>query len=126
MKILFKGMRASFAGFFILSSFFATAQTDMDAIMMEKNAFCVGPMYSYSSWKDYWEGTLKRENLNIGKVTTQMYSVMGNYGINRKLNALFSAPYVKTKASAGTLHGMDGIQDLSLFLKWRPFQKKIR
>ena len=81
MKILFKGMRASFAGFFILSSFFATAQTDMDAIMMEKNAFCVGPMYSYSSWKDYWEGTLKRENLNIGKVTTQMYSVMGNYGI---------------------------------------------
>ncbi|MFC0773870.1 hypothetical protein [Terrimonas alba] len=101
------------------------AQTDIDAIMMEKNAFCVGPMYSYSSWKDYWEGTLKRENENIGKVSTQMYSVMGNYGINRKLNALFSVPYVKTKASAGTLHGMDGIQDLSLFLKWRPFQKKL-
>ena len=28
------------------------AQTDIDAIMMEKNAFCVGPMYSYSSWKN--------------------------------------------------------------------------
>jgi hypothetical protein len=93
--------------------------------MMEKNAFCVGPMYSYSSWKDYWEGTSKRENLNIGKVTTQIYSVMGNYGITRKLNALFSVPYVKTKASAGTLHGMDGIQDLGLFLKWRPFQKNL-
>src|SRR5688572_11577290 len=101
------------------------AQTDIDAIMMEKNAFCVGPMYSYSSWKDYWEGTLKRENENLGKVSTQMYSVMGNYGITRKLNALFSVPYVKTKASAGTLHGMDGIQDLSLFLKWRPIQKKL-
>jgi hypothetical protein len=50
---------------------------------------------------------------------------MGSYGITRKLNALFSVPYVKTKASAGTLHGMDGIQDLSLFLKWRPFQKNI-
>jgi len=101
------------------------AQTDIDAIMMEKNAFCVGPMYSYSSWKNYWEGTLKRDNENLGRVSTHMYSVMGNCGITRKLNALFSVPYVKTKASAGTLHGMDGIQDLSLFLKWRPIQKKM-
>src|SRR5258706_3613101 len=101
------------------------AQTDIDAIMMEKNAFCVGPMYSYSSWKNYWEGTLKRENLNIGKVSTQMYGIMGNYGITRKLNALFSVPYIKTKASAGTLHGLKGMQDLSLFLKWRAIQKKI-
>jgi Putative MetA-pathway of phenol degradation len=38
---------------------------------------------------------------------------------------MFSAPYVKTKASAGTLHGNKGIQDLSLFVKWRPFQKRI-
>ncbi len=102
-----------------------SAQTDIDAIMMEKNAFCVGPLYSYSSWKNYWEGTLKRDNENFGKVSTQMYSVMGNYGITRKLNALFSVPYVKTRASAGTLHGLDGIQDLSLFLKWRPIQKKL-
>jgi len=103
----------------------ASAQTDMDAIMMEKNAFCVGPMYSYSSWKDYWEGELKRENENLGTVSTQMIGVMGNYGISRKLNALFNVPYVKTKASAGTLHGMEGFQDLSLFLKWRPFQKNL-
>ena len=101
------------------------AQTDMDAIMMEKNAFCVGPMYSYSSWKNYWEGTLKRDNLNLGKVSTQMFGLMGNYGITRKLNVLFSVPYVKTKASAGTLHGMEGIQDLSLFVKWRPFKKRL-
>ena len=126
MKILFKGMRASFAGFFILSSFFATAQTDMDAIMMEKNAFCVGPMYSYSSWKDYWEGTLKRENLNIGKVTTQMYSVMGNYGINRKLNALFSAPYVKNK-SIGRYASWHGWHTRPEFVfKMAALSKKIR
>ena len=102
-----------------------SAQTDIDAIMMEKNAFCVGPLYSYSSWKNYWEGTLKRENLNLGKVSTQMFGFMGNYGLTRKINLLFSAPYVKTKASAGTLHGMKGIQDLSLFVKWRPIQKKM-
>ena len=103
----------------------ASAQTDIDAIMMEKNAFCVGPMYSYSSWTKYWEGTFKRENLNFGRVSTQMYSVMGNYGITRKLNALFSVPYVKTHATKGTWHGYDGIQDLSLFLKYKAYEKRI-
>jgi hypothetical protein len=101
------------------------AQTDIDAIMMEKHAFCSGPMYSYSSWKSYWEGTRKRENLNLGKVSTQMIGYMGNFGVTRKLNVLISAPYVITKASAGTLHGVNGIQDLSLFVKWRPYQKKM-
>jgi hypothetical protein len=111
--------------FFLLAPLLGTAQTDIDAIMMEKNAFCVGPMYSHTSWKNYWEGTLKRDNENLGTVTTNMFGLMGNYGLTRKINLLFSAPYVKTKASAGTLHGMKGIQDLSLFVKWRPYQKKL-
>ena len=76
------------------------AQTDMDAIMMEKKQFCVGPMFGYSSWKDYWEGTTKRDNANLGSVSAQTYSVMGNYGITNKLNFLFNVPYIKTKASA--------------------------
>ncbi|MGK2861493.1 MAG: hypothetical protein ACSLE0_06135 [Chitinophagaceae bacterium] len=126
MKKLLTKMRSSFAVLLlVLLTAGASAQTDIDAIMMEKNAFCVGPIYSHSSWKNYWEGTLKRENLNLGKVSTQMFGLMGNYGITRRLNALFSVPYVKTKASAGTLSGLDGIQDLNLFLKWRPFQKKL-
>jgi hypothetical protein len=102
-----------------------SAQTDIDAIMMDKKAFCVGPMYSYSSWKKYWEGSLKRENLNIGKVSTETWSVMGNYGVSRKLNLLFNVPYVKTRASAGTLMGMSGFQDISLFIKWMPFEKYV-
>jgi hypothetical protein len=125
MKILNKVMKAVLGSCIALSSLTASAQTEIDGLMMEKNAFCVGPMYSYSSWKNYWEGTRKRENLNLGKVSTRMYSVMGNFGISRKLNALFGIPYVKTKASAGTLSGLDGIQDLSLFLKWRPVQQKL-
>ncbi len=111
--------------FIISLSSVCISQTDIDAIMMEKNAFCVGPMYSYTSWKNYWEGTFKRDNKNLGTVSTQMFGVMGNYGVSRKVNLLFSAPYVKTKATAGTLQGMDGIQDLSLFVKWRPYQIKL-
>lgn len=123
MKKLSKNLVAAIIALLVVNSI--SAQTDIDGIMMEKNAFCVGPMYSYSSWKNYWEGTFKRDNENLGKVSTQMYGVMGNYGINRKLNALFGASYVKTKASAGTLSGLDGIQDMSLFLKWRPYQEKL-
>jgi hypothetical protein len=105
-------------------SFFHTqAQTDLDGIMMEKNGFCVGPMYNYSSWKNYWEGTLKRNNQNLGTVSTQTYSVMGDYGVTRKLNLLFNVPYVKTKATAGTLHSLKGMQDFSFFVKWRALQK---
>lgn len=101
------------------------AQTDMDAIMMGKNRLCIGPMYSYSNWKNYWEGTLKRDNLNLGTLSTQTFSVMGNYGITSKLNLLFNVPYVKTKASAGTMKGMQGLQDLSLFVKWMPLEKEM-
>lgn len=107
----------------ILSSAFS--QTEIDGLMMEKNALCIGPMFGYSSWKNYWEGTLKRENLNLGTVSIQIYNVMGNYGITNKLNVLFGLPYVKTKASAGQLNGQEGVQDLSLWVKWKPFSKKI-
>lgn len=110
---------------FILSSHLTFAQTDMDAIMMGKRQLCIGPGYSSSSWKNYWEGTLKRENLNLGTVSSQAFLLMGAYGITGKLNVLFNAPYIATKASAGTMHGMKGVQDLSLFIKWMPIEKEI-
>src|SRR5262245_49782893 len=103
----------------------ATAQTDIDGIMMTPKNLCIGPMYGYSSWKKYWEGTMKRENLNLGTVSTNTYSVMGAYGISKKLNVLFGVPYITTKASAGTLHSNKGIQDGSLWLKWMPIEKNI-
>ena len=107
---------------FVLSS---KAQTDLDGMMMTKNNFCTGLMYSHSSWKNYWEGTFKRDNENLGTVSTRMIGVMGNYGVTDKLNVLFSIPYVQTKASAGTLKGMKGVQDLSLMVKWMPLEVKI-
>lgn len=101
------------------------AQTDIDGIMMTKNNFCTGIVYSHSSWKNYWEGTLKRDNENLGTVSTQMVGIMGNYGLTDKLNVLFGVPYVRTKASAGSLKGMKGVQDLSLWIKWMPLDTKL-
>ncbi len=99
------------------------AQTDLDAIMMNKNQFCFGFDYMHSSWNNYWEGALKRTNENIGTVTTQSVMFMPNYGITNNLNVMASTSYVWTGASAGTMKGMKGMQDLSLFVKWRPVAK---
>jgi hypothetical protein len=107
----------------ILSYTSSKAQTEIDGIMMAKNNYCSGIMYNYSSWDNYWEGTLKRNNLNLGTVSTSMIAYMGNYGVSDKLNVLFGLPYIKTKATAGTLHGMQGLQDLSLWVKWMPYEK---
>src|SRR5574337_627021 len=109
----------------LASPLLASAQTDMDGIMMNKNQFCNGFVYDHSSWDHYWEGTFKRDNANLGTVTTQMIMFMSNYGITDKLNLMASASYVWTNASAGTLHGMKGVQDLSVFLKWRPITKSF-
>jgi hypothetical protein len=101
------------------------AQTDEDGIMMNKNQICAGPTYSYSSWDHYWEGTFKRNNQNLGTVSTQMIGVMGIYGITKKLNIVGNLPYVWTNASAGTLHGEHGVQDLSGWLKWLAVQQNV-
>jgi hypothetical protein len=101
------------------------AQTDEDAIMMTKNNLCLGGVYSYSSWTNYWEGKFKRNNANLGTVSTKMFGLMGTYGINKKWNVVINAPYVETNASQGVLHGQKGIQDLSLWLKWLAWEKQL-
>jgi hypothetical protein len=96
------------------------AQTPDDAIMMNKYQWCNGLTYEHDQWKDYWEGTFKRDNQNIGTLTTQSVMGMSNYGITDKINVMAGVPYVWTNASAGTLHGMQGFQDISVFVKWKP------
>ncbi|HLZ89097.1 MAG TPA: hypothetical protein VKQ52_17700, partial [Puia sp.] len=51
--------------------------------------------------------------------------LMGTYGITRKLNVIAGAPYVWTHATAGTLHGQHGIQDLSAWVKWETLEQNV-
>ncbi len=111
--------------FFLASINKASGQTETDAIMMNRNQFCNGLIYTHSCWDHYWEGTLKRDNQNLGTITTQSVMYMANYGIRDNFNIIVGAPYVWTKASAGTLHGMNGVQDIFLFVKWRPVTKSF-
>ena len=110
---------------FICLTTVANAQTADDAIMMSKKQWCNGVTYMYSNWHRYWEGTHNRENLNLGTVKTQSVMLMSNYGISDKLNVIVSAPYIWTAATAGTLHGLKGFQDITLDLKYEFYTAKV-
>lgn len=115
-----------FAIFSILIGKTAFSQTDQDGLMMNKNLFCTGIIYNTSSWNKYWEGTNKRENLNLGTVSSSSINLMGNYGIKDNLNFLFNVPYISNNVSAGTLNSMSGFQDASAWLKWMPIEKEVK
>jgi hypothetical protein len=101
------------------------SQTLTDGLMMKKANLCTGFMYTHDQWENYWEGELKRDNGNIGKITTQSVMWVGNYGITDKINVIAMLPYVITEASQGTLSGMEGIQDLSIGVKYNFFKKEF-
>jgi hypothetical protein len=101
-----------------LASAHLRAQTIDDHIFMSKGSLCTGFVYGHDRWDEYWEGELKRENLNVGTVTTKTLGWMGTYGVTDKLNVIAMAPYVWTKASGGTLKGQSGVQDLTIAAKW--------
>jgi hypothetical protein len=93
------------------------AQMPHDAIYMNKKLACGALIYGNSSWTNYWENGLKRDNPNIGRLTTQSATAMIAYGITRDINVMAMIPYVKTDASQGNLMGQEGFQDASVFVK---------
>jgi hypothetical protein len=110
---------------FLLFSYSAFGQTLTDGLMMSKKDLCTGFMYTHDQWTNYWEGELKRENENIGTLTTQSLMWVGTYGITDKLNIIAMVPYVKTEADQGTLHFMEDIQDLTFGVKYNFFKKEF-
>jgi hypothetical protein len=97
---------------------------------MPKRTLCTGFVYERDRWDEYWEGTLKRTNGNIGAIRTQRVTWMGNYGLTDRLNVIAMVPYVSTSASQGVLGGMSGFQDLTLAAKYNlletPFTSRGR
>lgn len=101
----------------------AYAQMPNDAIYMSKGTACLAVSYTHSSWDEYWENALKRENLNIGTHTTQSVMPMLAVGVVKNLNVIVGVPYIWTQASTGNLRWQKGVQDASGWLKYRFFNK---
>ena len=89
--------------------------------MIPKKTLMMGVVYAHDSWDQYWEGTLKRANGNIGTLTTQSTTLVGAYGVTERLGLMATLPYIQTHASQGVLHDLKGFQDLSISAKLRLF-----
>lgn len=86
--------------------------------MVRKRVLFAGDIYAREVWDHYWEGALKRQNGNLGTVTTRTNVWYANYGVTNRLNIIGMVPYVWTKASQGVLSGSKGFQDLTVAAKW--------
>lgn len=115
---------AAAIGFTILSLKIA-AQTPNDAQMMSKGEICVAAVYSHDAWDEYWEGTLKRDNGNIGTLTRQTVMPMFALGIHKRINVIAALPWVSTSASAGQVTGVSGIQDWGLWIKGEALNRDL-
>jgi hypothetical protein len=100
-------------------------QTLTDGLMMSRKNLCTGFLYGHDQWDHYWEGSLKRDNLNIGTLKTQSVMWVGSYGLTDKINIIAMLPYVWTQASMGTLREMKGVQDLTVGVKYNFFQHEL-
>lgn len=101
-----------------------SAQTPSDAFMMKKKEICFAVPYQYSSWDHYWEGSLYRDNPNLGTVSTVMIGPMIAAGIHDRINIIVSCPWIKTNTSNSPLRGESGFQDFSLWIKAKLYEKK--
>ena len=90
------------------------AQTVDDGMLLPRRALGAGVVYSHERLSEYWEGTLQRINGNIGTVSTQSVTWVAGYGVTDRLSVMAVVPYVWTHASQGPLHGMSGVQDVTL------------
>ncbi|RDC61892.1 hypothetical protein [Adhaeribacter pallidiroseus] len=109
----------------VFTSLVAKAQTEQDALMMGERKLCVAGSVGYNSWTNYWEGTFKRDNANLGEVSTKSAMLMLNYGLKNNLNIMASLPYIKVKATQGTLYGLGGFQDVGVFVKYKAWQQQL-
>jgi hypothetical protein len=90
------------------------AQTIDDGIMMTARSIQTGDVYTRDTWNEYWEGTLKRTNGNIGTITTQSNAWTAVYGVTNRVTILASVPFVWTRPSQGVLQGQHGMQDIMI------------
>jgi hypothetical protein len=102
-----------------------SAQTVDDGVMVERGLLFGGYVFKHDAWDQYWEGTLKRSNGNIGTLTTQTTTIYADYGLINSVNVIASIPYVWTNSSQGVLAAQSGWQDITFAVKYRAISKKL-
>jgi hypothetical protein len=101
------------------------AQTIDDGLLVPARRVLASLEYGRDRWDRYWEGSLERTNGNIGTLTTRSVTGMLGWGATRRLSVFATLPYVSTEASQGVLHGLSGMQDLTVGAKFRALDLRL-
>ena len=110
---------------FLINEISVFAQSTTDGFMMAKGNLCLVGDYSHESWKNYWEGTKKKESHYVGTFNSESVNVMFGLGIVDNLLFTGSLPYIWTSSTEFYNSGQNGFQDLSIGLKWKSIEKHI-
>lgn len=115
------------AMFCLLTSSILLAQSPVSGFMKKNNEGSI--VISYS-WEKYDKVFLVPQEVDgvpvFNEVTNTSISLYGEYGITDDLNIVFNVPYIKSEGEAsqetlntlGYQNSREGIQDLSLYIKY--------
>jgi hypothetical protein len=109
----------------VASASTGSAQAIDDGLMLPARQVRLGVEYGRDRWDRYWEGTLRRDNENIGTVTTRSTTVSAGYGLTSRVSLFATLPHVRTQASQGVLHGLRGWQDVTVAAKVRVLDGRV-
>lgn len=117
--------------FLFISS--VTAQTIVNGFFPKKKELTVASSYSYKSYDNFYRGEILTPGnpANMGKISSSIYSLYGEYGILNWLSTSATLPYISIENSTGALdpvqgvNQVDGIQDLNVFLKAKVLEKSF-
>jgi hypothetical protein len=103
----------------------ARAQSIDDGLLVPRRTLLASVEYGRDRWDQYWEGSRRRTNENIGTITTRSVTGAVGYGVTERLSVFATLPHVRTEASQGVLHGLSGRQDLEVAAKYRVAEVRV-
>ncbi|MFN7116655.1 MAG: transporter [Saprospiraceae bacterium] len=109
---------------FILAN--GQAQGLLDGFMTGKGNVDVAVSYMHESFDRYFVKDIETINGNLGTITTQSLSLFTKVGITNFLDVIATVPYVHAAPNAGYWQTQQGLQDLSLYIKVRPYQVQLK
>jgi len=108
--------------FLFLLTFPGRAQGIIDGYMRGAGNTTVALSYSHESYSTYFVGSRPSTNTAFGTITTRSLNLYAATGLTDYLDVIVALPYISATPSMGILASQKGPQDVSLYLKARPYQ----
>ncbi|WP_075341426.1 hypothetical protein [Tenacibaculum agarivorans] len=112
-------------------SIYTFSQTPVSGFYPKKNSLTVATSFTYKGYDKFYRGTTLTETTpaNMGEITSSIFGLYSEYGINNWLSASLSLPYIDIQNANNTpdpVHQesqQNGVQNLGLYVKARVFKK---